>query len=115
MGFRQLPVSTVHVGAIGRKGLPCERQFGKIIIYRERGVDLLRSLVEITDKAQLLGAIGPFPDSSIFRELLSAAGLYRTRGNHRAEEGSPLGGTIGKEETSIKSGGYIDICARSFQ
>ena len=60
-------------------------------------MDLLRPPSEIIQKTQLLGAIGPFPASLSFRGLPSASGIFRTRGGHRAEGGSPLAGEIGEK------------------
>ena len=78
-------------------------------------MDLLRSLVEIFDKAQLLWAIGPFPASVSFRELPPASGRYRIRGGHRAEGGFPLGEAIGKKQHQYEVGRFTDICAWGFR
>ena len=78
-------------------------------------VDLLRSLIEISDKAKLLGAIGPFAASVSFCELPSASGRYRTRGGHRAEGGFPLGEAIEKKQHQYGVGRFTDICACGLQ
>ena len=70
----------------------------------EGEVDLLRSLIEIPDKAQLLGAIGPFHASVSFRELPSASGRYRTRGGHRAEGVSQRGRQLGRSSSNMELG-----------
>ena len=60
-------------------------------LSREGG-RFIETPIDIIQKKKLLGAIGTFPPSVSFRELPSASGHNRTRGNPRAEWGVNAGG-----------------------